>query len=217
MATNDDRALSPGARLLAKADAGYFEVEKLFNLLSAFTIFAMMMMAVVQVLGRKFFNSPVPGYVDWVEMFMAVFAFLGIAYCQKLGGHVRMELIIGRFKGRALYFLEIIGTAIAMMVIAILAWYAYTHFLRAWTIGDSSIDIQLPIWPSKIAVAFAFLTLEFRLIIQMFGFTRMFLHPDARPIGIPIIETVDEQAQHELDAALAGEEEKVVIAPKREN
>jgi hypothetical protein len=35
------------------------------------------------------------------------------------------------------------------------------------------------------------------------------MSPDAVPIGIPLIETVDEQAQHEIDAGLAGEEEKV--------
>ena len=28
---------------------------------------------------------------------------------------------------------------------------------------------------------------------------------DAKPIGVPMIETVDEQAQHEIDTGLAGE------------
>ena len=170
-----------------------------------------MLLAVFQVVGRKVFNLPVRGYVDWVELAMAIFAFLSIAYTQKLGGHVRMEFFIGRFKGRLLWFFEIIGTVIALFICTILMWYAYTHFLRAWTIGDSSIDIQLPIWPSKLLAAFAFFSLNIRLIIQFFGFTRLFLHPDAEPIGVPVIETVDEQAQKEIDAGLAGEEEKVDI------
>ena len=56
---------------------------------------------------------------------------------------------------------------------------------------------------------FAFALLAFRLIIQLIGFVRLFLHPDAEPVGVPHIETVDEQAQHEIDAGLAGEEDKV--------
>lgn len=215
MANADTRDDSSGARTLRTIDEKLFWVESQFNLIAAVVILALMLLAVVQVLGRKIFNFPVPGYVDWVEFFMAIFVFLSIAYCQKLGGHVRMEIVIGRFEGRTLYFFEIIGTLVAIFVISVLMYYAYFHFWRAWDIGDSSIDIELPIWPGKLMVVFAFGMLILRLLVQLIGFTRLLLHPDAEPIGVPIIETVDEQAQHEIDAGLAGEEEKVIIAGTR--
>jgi len=81
--------------------------------------------------------------------------------------------------------------------------------MRAWEIGDSTIDIELPIWPSKLLVPFAFLVLLVRLTMNLIGFVRLFMDPDAEEIAVPKIETVDEQAQHEIDAGLAGEEEKV--------
>lgn len=211
MASMDTPALSPGAALLDRIDKAVFKVESGFNLASAIVILALMLLAVVQVVGRKAFDLPIRGYVDWVEFAMAIFAFLSIAYTQRLGGHVRMEFFIGRFSGRLLWGLEIVGTLIAMFVIAVLAWYGYTHFLRAWNIGDSSIDIQLAIWPGKLVVVIAFISLQLRLWIQLAGFIRLFLHPDAEPVAVPKIETVDEQAQHEIDAGLAGEEEKVDI------
>ncbi|MBM85839.1 MAG: C4-dicarboxylate ABC transporter substrate-binding protein [Rhodospirillaceae bacterium] len=211
MADTDLSELSLGARLLAKVDAWVFKVESSFNLMSALVILGLMMLAVVQVVGRKIFNHPIEGYPDLVEFAMPVFAVLSIAYTQKLGGHIRMEFIIGRFSGRLLWFLEVLGTLIAMFTIAILCWYAYTHFLRAWNIGDSSINIDLPIWPGKILFVIAFISLQIRLWIQLAGFIRLFLYPNSKPIGVPIIETVDEQAQHEIDAGLAGEDEKVNI------
>jgi len=197
--------------MLVWVDEKVFKIESIFNLTSAFLILFLMFLAVFQVVGRKVFNMPVPGYVDWVEFAMAIFCFLSIAYTQKLGGHVRMEFFIGRFKGRLLWGLEIIGTMIALFIISVLMWYAYTHFLRAWTIGDTSMDIELPIWPGKILVAFAFFSLNIRLLIQLAGFGRLFVHPDAEPIGVPVIETVVEQAQKEIDTGLAGEKEKVDI------
>jgi len=197
--------------MLAWVDEKVFKIESIFNLTSAFLILFLMFLAVFQVVGRKVFNMPVPGYVDWVEFAMAIFCFLSIAYTQKLGGHVRMEFFIGRFKGRLLWGLEAIGTMIALFIISVLMWYAYTHFLRAWTIGDTSMDIELPIWPGKILVAFAFFSLNIRLLIQLAGFGRLFVHPDAEPIGVPVIETVVEQAQKEIDTGLAGEKEKVDI------
>lgn len=213
MSLDDRTEFSPGEQWLLRADRGAFQLEKLFNITSGFVIMALMMLAVMQVFGRKIFNLPVPGYVDWVESAMAVFAFLGIAYCQRLGGHVRMELLIGRFDGRTRWVLETIGTLIAIFIITVLCWYAYEHFLRAWLIGDSSMDIELPIWPGKIIVVIAFISLIGRLVLQLVGFLRLVAYPDAVPIAIPMIATVDEVAQHEIDVGLAGEEEKVVIVP----
>ncbi len=217
MSDQDIAALSPGARLLSNVDSYYFQFEKLLNLLAGIVIMGLMFLGVFQVLGRKVINFPVPGYVDLVEFAMVVFSFLAISYCQKLGGHVRMEIIIGRFKGRTLWFLECIGILIAMYIIAVLMYYSYSHFLRSFDcsfpfcVGDSSMDIELPIWPSKLLVPFAFAMLLVRFSIQLIGYFRLFLYPDAKPVAIPLIETVDEQAQHEIDTGLAGEEEKVVI------
>ncbi|MEM7749956.1 MAG: TRAP transporter small permease [Pseudomonadota bacterium] len=201
--------------MLKGVDEAFFQVEKFLNLIAALVILAIMFIGTYQVFGRKLLNLPVPGYVDWIEMIMTVFAFVAISYTQRLGGHVRMEIILGRMKGRLLYFFEIFGTVCAIFIVAVLGYYGYEHFLRAFEIGDSTIDIELPVWPSKLLVPFAFGILLFRLFIQLIGFIRLFLHPDAQPIGVPVIETVDEQAQHEIDAGLAGEEEKVDLL-KRE-
>lgn len=213
---NDSSALSPGAQMLKGVDEGFFKLEKFLNYVAAFVILGVMLVGTFQVFGRKLLDIPVPGYVDIIEMVMTIFAFLSIAYTQRLGGHVRMELILGRFKGRVLYFFEVFGTLCAIIVVAILAYYAYTHFQRAWDIGDSTIDIQLPIWPSKLLVPFAFGILLIRLFIQLIGFIRLFLYPDAELIGVPKIETVDDQAQAEIDAGLAGEAEKIDLL-RREN
>ncbi|NKC11392.1 MAG: TRAP transporter small permease subunit [Gammaproteobacteria bacterium] len=201
--------LSPGARMLARIDEGFFKFEKFLNLTAALVILGVMLIGVFQVVGRKLFNFPVPGYVDVIEMVMTIFAFLSISYTQRLGGHVRMEIILGRLKGRVLYFLEVMGTALAIGIVVVLLYFGYEHFLRAWHIGDSTIDIEIPIWPSKLLVPIAFSFLVIRLAIQLFGFVRLLLDPQAEPIGVPRIESVDEQAQHEIDAGLAGEEEKV--------
>jgi TRAP-type mannitol/chloroaromatic compound transport system permease small subunit len=201
--------LSPGAQMLKRVDEGFFHVEKFLNAVAGFTILIIMLVGVYQVFGRKLLNVPVPGYVDVIEMTMTIFAFISIAYTQRLGGHVRMEIILGRLKGRVLYGLEVFGTLVAIGIVGLLMYFGYEHFLRAWEIGDSTIDIQLPIWPSKLLVPFAFVLLLVRLTIQLVGFIRLFLNPDAEHVAIPEIETVDEQAQAEIDAGLAGEEEKV--------
>ena len=202
--------LSSFARRLHAADEGFFKLESLLNLAAALVILAVMFIGVFQVFGRKLINLPVPGYVDVIEFVMTVFAFISIAYTQRLGGHVRMEIILKRIRGRALWVFEAFGTLLVIVIVAILAWFGYEHFLRAWNIGDSTIDIEIPLWPSKLLVPVAFAILLVRLFIQLLGFLRLSARPEAEPIGIPLIETVDEQAQHEIETGLAGEMEEEV-------
>ena len=76
--------------LLSRLDRFWFRIESVLNLLSGMVIFALVILACWNVFGRKLFNAPVPGYVDWTEQFMATFAFLGLAYCHREGGHIRM-------------------------------------------------------------------------------------------------------------------------------
>ena len=200
--------LSPFARRLKAADEGFFRFESALNLAAALVILAVMFIGVFQVFGRKLINLPVPGYVDVIEFVMTVFAFISIAYTQRLGGHVRMEIILKRFRGRTLWVVEAFGTLTVIVIVAILAWFGYEHFLRAWNIGDSTIDVEIPLWPSKLLVPAAFAVLLVRLVIQLAGFLRLAGRPDAAPIGIPLIETVDEQAQHEIETGLAGEADR---------
>lgn len=213
----DVQELSPGGRLLWKVDDAWFKVESAFNLLAAFFIFGVMLLGVVQVIGRSVFNQPVRGYVDIVEIAITVFAFLAIAYCQRLAGHVRMEIIIGRFKGRLLWVTETFGTLVAMFIVSILMFYGWDHFFRAWSFGDSSIDVNITLWPSKLMVPFAFAMLMIRLTIQLFGFLRLVASPDAVHIGIPELETVEKVAEEEIKAGLAGDTDGVVLPTVDQN
>ncbi len=198
-------APSSFGRFLHRADEGFFRLESGLNLVAALVILAVMLLGVFQVFGRKLINLPVPGYVDVIEFAMGVFAFIAIAYTQRLGGHVRMEIFLKRLRGRPLWVVEAAGTLIVIAIVAVLAWFGYEHFLRAWNIGDSTIDIQLPLWPSKLLVPVAFAVLLVRLFIQLGGFLRLAADPEAEPVGIPRIESVDEQARHEIETGLAGE------------
>ncbi len=193
----------PGA--LASFDHWYSKIENFLNGFSAIAIFAVMLLGVAQVFGRKFFNMPIPGYIDFIEQSMVVFAFFGIAYCQRLGGHVRMDLFMAKFSGRTLYFFEALATLVGMFVITVLIQKSWLHFMRAWEYGDTTMDIGLPIWPAKLIIPVTFSFLWIRFGIQAVGFMRLFLAPDAVIVGVPIIEDVEEQARHEIADALGDE------------
>lgn len=157
-----------------------------------------MVLGVVQIISRTLFNTPITGYIDLVELSMASMAFLGAAYCQRLGAHIRMELLIGRLKGRALWTAEAFGTLIALAIVGVLVWYSAGHFLRAFTLGDTSIDAEFPVWPSKLLVPVAFSIWFLRLGLQLWGSVRMMIDPSRAPIAVVLMKDVADQAQDEI-------------------
>ncbi len=188
-----------GGNAINAIDRTYSRLEDALNLFAAGFIFFLMLLATVQVVSRKLFNLPIPGYIDYAEQSIAIFAFLGIAYCQRLGGHVRMELLLDKLKrgGRMLWIAEAVTTFAALIIIGLLTRYSFDHFLRAWNNGDSTIDINLPVWPSKLLVSLALAIVAGRLLIQLAGFIRLILHPKAEPIAVPLIAEVTELAAQE--------------------
>lgn len=184
--------------LLARASSQFEKVEDFANLLASFAIFLLMVLGVAQIVMRTFFNSPINGYIDLVELSMASMAFLGASYCQRLGAHIRMELFVGRVSGRPYWATEIFGTLVAMTIIGVLIWYSTGHFWRSYTLGDSTIDAEFAVWPSKLLVPIAFSIWFIRLSFQLWGSVRLFIDPAGERIAVVTIKEVAEQAQDEI-------------------
>ncbi|MDO6589992.1 TRAP transporter small permease [Loktanella sp. D2R18] len=184
--------------LLARLDRGFIPIEDLANLLAAFAIMALMILGVLQIVLRTVFNTPIGGYIDLVELSMASMAFLGAAYTQRIGSHVRMELLVGAVRGRALWLVEAFGAAVALFIIGVLIYYSYGHFMRAYTLGDTTIDAEYVTWPSKLLVPIAFSIWWVRLALQFIGAVRLAIYPHATPIAVVITKDAAEQAQDEI-------------------
>ena len=188
-------------RVLSRLDKHLGQVENALNLIAGVLIGALMVFGVTQIMMRTVFNSPIFGYIDIVEVTMVGFAVLSIAYVQRVGGHVRMELFVARLKGRWLWLVESFGSLIAIFIVAVLIPYSYLHFQRAFQIGDSTIDIELVTWPAKLVVPFALSVLLLRLMLQCLGYLRMTVAPSLEPIAIPLLKDVREQARDEIALA----------------
>ena len=180
-------------------DRGATYIENTFNFIAGIFIFGLMLLGVVQIVMRTVFSSPLFGYIDIVEMSMVGFAVLAIAFVQRVGGHVRMELLILRCRGRMLWALELIGSGLAIFIVLVLIPYSFDHFYRAFEFGDSTIDIELITWPAKLVVPIALSLLLGRLSIQFLGYVRMFLNPELFAVAIPELKRTEDIATDEIN------------------
>jgi C4-dicarboxylate transporter DctQ subunit len=203
---NAPSAAAPPPMALGWVHRWLARLEDALNLLAATAIFFLMLVGVLQIVGRTVFGIAIYGYIDYIEQASAIFAFLGIAYCQRLGAHIRMDLLLRGVSKRTVWVMEGIAVLVALVIVTLLIDSSFQNFLRAWRLGDSTMDIKLPVWPSKLAVPFALSVLWLRIVIQLVDYARLVRHPEAEPIAVPRLETIEEQAKAEIEES-AGREQ----------
>ena len=180
-------------------DALVAKIENASNLVAGILIFGLMLLGVVGIILQALKLSTF-GFHDVVEFSMVGFAVLSISYVQRVGAHVRMELILSKLQGRLLWFVEALSSGLAGAIVFILIPSSYQHFQRAFEYGDSTMNIEIATWPAKLVVPVALTILLVRISIQFLGYLRLFLNPHVQPLAIPIIQSPRKQVDLEKTA-----------------
>jgi TRAP-type mannitol/chloroaromatic compound transport system permease small subunit len=97
----------------------------------------------------------------WLELQWYLFAgifLLGAGYTLQHNGHVRIDVIYGRFGPRARAWIDLLGGLLFLLPMAgLFGWLGGQAFLASWAIGETSPDAGgLLRWPVKLAVPLGF-------------------------------------------------------------
>ncbi len=135
-----------------------------------------------------------------MSQIMPIMAFMGIAYCQRLGSHIRMDILIGKLKGRTLWIAELLGVTLMLILTVALIYGSFDHALRALTLGDTTDDMNIPTWPVKMLVPIMLTFLSIRLILHMWAYSAAIGEGGDEPVAVPLIEDAATQAMKEAES-----------------
>lgn len=111
---------------------------------------------------RYIFNSPTAWGYDITYMIYGAYAMLGMAYCEKLKGHVRMDLIYSQLSTKGKAWMDVICYLILFFpVLIIITYKCGDHSLWALLSGErSSGSVWRPLLgPFKMLITFGFIIL----------------------------------------------------------
>ena len=171
--------------MLRILDKALMRVEFATACLGGLSIFVIMLLVTAEVLMRRLFNSPIPGQVDFTSMSMVAFSLLCISYCYRQAGHIRMDMLQKMTRGRLSWATHLFATIVGLFLITAIIPGTWTHFMRAWEFGDTTLGVGLPTWPSKLAAPVGLGILWLRLLLEIWVFGRLFMNPTLEPIGVP--------------------------------
>lgn len=192
MTAYPERAM--GGAALDRLDRALQVVEFATAVVGGVVIFGVMWVGVAEIFLRKAFNAPLYGQLDLIEQTMATYTLLTISYCYRKAGHIRVEILVGHFKGRNKWIAELMASTAAFGLIVVLLPGILHFFENAYYIGDSTINTQWPTWPSKLVPVVGFSVLAVRMALEMWAYVRLVADPLADPIAVPVPAPIVEDA-----------------------
>jgi TRAP-type C4-dicarboxylate transport system permease small subunit len=134
------------------------------NGLSAVFVLVLMVLVMADIIGRYLFNRPVPMTYEVGSFMMVFIVFLGLAYTQRVGAHIRVEFLTLHLSPRTRALLDIIASVLGLGLYAVITYEGFLWSWASWEVGDYVAGlVNIPRYPSQFVVPFgaAILCLQF--------------------------------------------------------
>lgn len=156
---------------LGKLESYFQAFTKFFSRIGAGVLVCMMLLITFDVVSRYFFNKPVQGTFELVEVMMGVVVSLSIAYCGLQRGHVSVELLTDQLSVKPRRIVDIIHTVVCIVFFAAVSFKVSQQAVVIKESETVTVLLEIPIYPFLWILSFgaALLALVyFSQLIHMF-------------------------------------------------
>jgi len=116
---------------------------RFFGALAATAIAAMVLLTVADVVLRGFFNRPIHGTYELVELLLACAVFLALPAPFLRDEHIVVD-VVDHYAPRAVPALKRLASIVAIVVLTVLGWQAPLAARDSLAFGDVTMDLALP-------------------------------------------------------------------------
>ncbi len=136
------------------------------NRIACLVLFAMMVLTMADVFGRKVFNDSILGTVELSEFMLAIIVFFALAHTEFLEGHVRVDLVMRLFGKRTRAAADMITQLVCFLLTVIFTWSSLIYAGKMRLSGEVSQDLWLPKYPFVYLVVLGFAILCLTLLVR---------------------------------------------------
>lgn len=115
--------------------------------LAAIVLLALVVLTCIDVIGRYFFNSPLVGAVELVQICMGMIVFFSFPIMFLRNDHVVVDLIPQFGRGRLAWAVAILFLIVTIIVAVILGDRVWDYASRAFEDGDITEYLRIPRYP----------------------------------------------------------------------
>ena len=119
-------------------------LSKVFGTVAAAFLAAMMLLTVADVLLRTFFNYPIQGMLELIELGLACTLFLGMPAVFIRGEHLVVDVVDQWTRPSVVRLLDLFGALISFGLLAVMAWEMVPVARSMYEFGDVTSDLSIP-------------------------------------------------------------------------
>ena len=109
-------------------------------------LIAMAVMTVVSVIGRTFFDAPILGDVELVQLGLAVCVATFLPYTQFRSANIIVDFFTTKASPRTQRWMDGLGCLLYALMTALIAWRVYAGGMLSMENQEASMLMNLPIW-----------------------------------------------------------------------
>ncbi|UUX50886.1 TRAP transporter small permease [Nisaea acidiphila] len=153
---------------LSRAEASLDRLLDLMAMLSGAVLFLMMFLVVANTLTRKLFNWPITGAFEITETMLTLAIFLALAYTQKVGSHISVDVLNRHFSGALKRILEFSAPVLGAVCFGWATYASGLYALDSYAMAEQEWgSITYPIWPVKMLICFGLGALTLRYLLEI--------------------------------------------------
>lgn len=145
-----------------------FAFKKIPLFIASIALIVMMLVTVIHVIGRLFFDSPLYGGVEIISLSGIFLISFAIGYTQAERSHIIIEIFTHRLSKRLQSFFKILSLCISLCAVMLLGWgavlFTYDALIKR---GSKTPILHLPAAPFRVILVFGCIVLLGYFIYHM--------------------------------------------------
>lgn len=134
--------------------------------ISGWVMFSAMALVTLNVILRTFFNRPVLGTLEWVEILTSVTISFGLAYCAYTGSHIAIDFIVEKIKHKPKKIISVIYTFLSTVFMSGVTLSIFDYAGKLAKSGQVSPTTKIPFYIFVYITGIGFSALVFVLFID---------------------------------------------------
>lgn len=119
---------------------------------ATFTVVAAVLLT-AEVLSRAFFNQPIRGLYEYMQILVVLIAFLGLAEAERHGDHIRVTILTDRMALKpklVVRTLAMILSALIVLWMVVMSWVELTKSIARGEFAPGLLN--LVVWPARLII-----------------------------------------------------------------
>ena len=136
--------------------------------IAAVGITAGIVLAFANVVGRYVFDYSITWASELTMYFFLWSMFFAVAYTFKLDGHISIDLLVEFVDRKVAKGMMLLSRIVTFVYLSIVAYYGYEYILLVIDMGETSVDLEIPMWIPYLVIPVALGLAAYRVAEHFF-------------------------------------------------